>query len=786
MCCISPVCGIIVLYINCNRWGMFQLDCQVPAQTGSLRAILPVDRSYVNRHCASFEKTMKNKIGKILFVDDDKVVREAFESLARDDFPYEYTVACSVKEAADILELEKFDAAVLDHFLEDGTSFDLFEKSKNIPIIVITGVGDEEIAVRAMRAGAFNCLTKDIEYNYLKVLSMAIENAISWKREDETHRKYRKNLEKLIGKRTAELQKEIDEREHGEKELESALNELQQSHEEITLLLDAAHAVLEHREFKDAARDIYNICKGFIGATAGYIALLSPDGREDELAFLDSDGLGPTEEQSRTMPVRGLRAKVYRSRMTIYENGFKNSKCTEFMPKGHAELDNVMFAPMVIKGEAVGLICLADKQGGFSEYDSRVASEFAEIAAVALKNGRTMKSLENSEERTRLIVDNALDAVVTMDGNGKISGWNRQAEAIFGWPRSEIVGHKLSSKIIPKKYREEHEHGLKHFVETGEGAVFNKRFEFTAIHRDGHEFPVELSISPPGRLGESFFFSAFVHDITERKRVEDDLYARQQEIERFNSELEKRVQDELQKGRQKDLIMMHQSRRAAMGQMIELIAHQWKQPLNAINIILYNIRDCMEDKKISINEIDDFIVNGENLIKKMAMTIDDFKDFFKPNKKKKKFVVNQVVKDTLSLLNASFKYDNISVSVKEEDEEIIAYGFPNEYSQVLLNILDNAEDAIIEKGGEGKIRIEIKNKNNYALVKIKDNGGGIPKDILDKIFDSYFTTKKNGKGSGIGLYMSRVIIEEHMDGKIEVQNRKDGAEFRIITQITGS
>ncbi len=572
----------------------------------------------------------------------------------------------------------------------------------------------------------------------------------------------------------------------GENALESALIELQQSHNEITLLLEAAHAVLEYREFKDAARVIYNICKNFIGATAGYIALLSMDGKENELAFLDSCGLDSSVDMSHKMPVRGLCAKVYRSRKTIYDNGLKNSKWTESMPKGHAVPGNVLFTPMLIKGEAVGLLGLANKPGGFSEYDSLVASEFADIAAVALNNGRTMKSLENSEERTRLIVDTALDAVVTMDENGKISGWNRQAEAIFGWPRAEVIGRKLSSIIIPKKYREEHEYGLKHFVETGEGPVFNKRLEITALHRDGHEFPVELSISPPGRLGESFIFSAFVHDITERKRVEEDLYARQQEIERLNSDLEKRVQDELQKGRQKDLIMMHQSRRAAMGQMIELIAHQWKQPLNAINILLYNIRDCMEDKKLSINEIDDFIVNGEDLIKKMAMTIDDFKNFFKPNKKKKKFVVNQVVKDTLSLVNVSFKYDNISVSVYEEDEEIIAYGFANEYSQALLNILNNAKDAIIEKGGEGKIRIEIKNKNNNALVKIKDNGGGVPKDIIDKIFNSYFTTKKKGKGSGIGLYMSKVIIEDHMDGSIVVQNIKGGAEFNIITQITGS
>jgi signal transduction histidine kinase len=269
----------------------------------------------------------------------------------------------------------------------------------------------------------------------------------------------------------------------------------------------------------------------------------------------------------------------------------------------------------------------------------------------------------------------------------------------------------------------------------------------------------------------------------ERKQAEEALKARQQEIEELNASLERRVQKEVEKSRQKDLIMMQQSRLAAMGEMIGLIAHQWRQPLNALNILLYNISDLFDDAEQKKEKLDDLIVKGLMLISKMSTTIDDFRSFFKPTKKKKKFNLNKIIKDSLSLVDASFKYNNISVVVNGE-KEITMFGFPNEYSQVILNILSNAKDAIVEKEVNGEIKIDILQENEYAVVKIKDNGGGIPEDILNAIFDPYFTTKRGRRGTGLGLYLAKVIIEDHMDGVIEVQNANDGAEFMISTPIS--
>jgi signal transduction histidine kinase len=242
------------------------------------------------------------------------------------------------------------------------------------------------------------------------------------------------------------------------------------------------------------------------------------------------------------------------------------------------------------------------------------------------------------------------------------------------------------------------------------------------------------------------------------------------------------VQEELRKSREKDSIKIKQSRLAAMGEMIGNIAHQWRQPLNALNILLYNIKDFYEDKNHDGEELNRLFSKGDMLISEMSMTIDDFRKFFKPDKKKIEFSLNKIVKYSLSLFEASFHYHNISVKVKEKDEVFIV-GFPNEYSQVIINILGNARDAITEKGINGEIEIEIYTENDSAIVCISDNGGGVPENILERIFDPYYTTKEEGKGTGVGLYMCKMIIEEHMNGHIYVQNTGKGAEFKITTPI---
>jgi PAS domain S-box-containing protein len=186
-----------------------------------------------------------------------------------------------------------------------------------------------------------------------------------------------------------------------EEALQDALSESKQRQAEISALLEGARTILEHHEFNVSAQSIFDSCKRLIRATAGYIALLSKDGKENELLFLDSGGLPCSVDPEFPMPIRGLREKTYRYGQTVFENAFAKSNYITFLPKGHVQLDNVLFAPLTIDGKVIGLLGLANKPGGFSENDARLATAFGELASVALRNSRTLESLETSEEQLR-------------------------------------------------------------------------------------------------------------------------------------------------------------------------------------------------------------------------------------------------------------------------------------------------------------------------------------------------------------------------------------------------
>jgi len=300
--------------------------------------------------------------------------------------------------------------------------------------------------------------------------------------------------------------------------------ETQQRQAEASALLQAARSVLEYREFEDAARSIFDACKKLIGATAGYVALLSRDGTENEVLFLDSGGLPCDVDPSLPMPIRGLRAEAYRSGKTAYDNDFPNSEWVRFLPEGHAELHNVLFAPLTIEGNVVGLLGLANKPGGFTDHDARMATAFGELAAVALHNSQTLQALENSEQRFRSLVESAADAIISADSGGNMILWNRRVESMFGYRTEEVVGKPLTI-IMPERFREAHKKGMKRVSSTGKSRIIGETIELAGLRRDGSEFPLELSVAK-WETGEELFFTAVIRDITERKQAEEALRER--------------------------------------------------------------------------------------------------------------------------------------------------------------------------------------------------------------------------------------------------------------------
>ena len=261
-----------------------------------------------------------------------------------------------------------------------------------------------------------------------------------------------------------------------------------------------------------------------------------------------------------------------------------------------------------------------------------------------------------------------------------------------------------------------------------------------------------------------------------RARVKTHLKL-QQLTNSLLDEVDKQVRQktEVQKKLAEQEILIHQqSKLAAMGEMIGAIAHQWRQPLNALNMNIQNLEDDFEDGLIDEPFIQAFIEKNRKTIVFMSKTIDDFRNFFRTDKEKQSFSLLNAVHETIALQEAQFKSHAIDVEI--EGEDISLFSLKGEFQQTVLNLINNAKDALVESGRcDKKITIQLLGD----ALAVEDNAGGIPEEILERIFEPYFTTKEQGKGTGIGLYMSKLIIEKNMGGILSVENRSEGARFLI-------
>lgn len=243
------------------------------------------------------------------------------------------------------------------------------------------------------------------------------------------------------------------------------------------------------------------------------------------------------------------------------------------------------------------------------------------------------------------------------------------------------------------------------------------------------------------------------------------------------------LREELALRKRQEAIMIEQSRHAAMGEMISNIAHQWRQPLNTISLVFHNINIMHQLGTLDDKTIESSVETGTQITQMMSKTIDDFRNFFAPNKYKELFSVAQSIENAFTMIEASLKHHAIEVLMNLE-KGLQCYGYPNEFSQVVLNLLVNAKDVLEEHSVKGAtILISSYEQDGNAVVVVEDNGGGIQEEIIGKIFEPYFTTKEQGKGTGIGLYMSKLIIDEHMGGNLSVQNSDTGARFIITLDV---
>jgi DNA-binding response OmpR family regulator len=265
-----------------------------------------------------------------------------------------------------------------------------------------------------------------------------------------------------------------------------------------------------------------------------------------------------------------------------------------------------------------------------------------------------------------------------------------------------------------------------------------------------------------------------------------NLSYNQKKLTELYQMMELKVIEEVDKRREQERVMLQQSKLASMGEMIGNIAHQWRQPLNALSLIIDKISLAYESDSLTQENMEKSTLKAKTLIDNMSTTIDDFRNFFRPDKEKEYFSPFNVINHTMSMLEPTLKYMNIDINLKEENENIVLYGYPNELSQVVMVVINNSKDAIEENGIKaGFINITISNNNGNFFVSIEDNGGGISEKYQNRIFEPYFTTKTT-KGTGVGLYMSKKIIEDSMNGKLSIENMNGGCRVDLIIPIEKS
>ena len=280
------------------------------------------------------------------------------------------------------------------------------------------------------------------------------------------------------------------------------------------------------------------------------------------------------------------------------------------------------------------------------------------------------------------------------------------------------------------------------------------------------------------------------------EKLEKRVLARTRELEKSRAELESqnlkldqtcqearkesagRLQA-VEELRKKELLLLQQSRLAAMGEMLANIAHQWRQPMNMLGLKIQQIGLSYELGGFSKELLDSNIEKAMEILYHLSQTIDDFRNFSAPDKEKSLFRVDQMVAKTVSLVEENFKTLGIEIRTEMGGDPQIN-GYQNEYCQVLLNLLMNAKDAFQGRGaGEAWITIRSRAEGRRVVMTVADNAGGIKDEIIEKIFDPYFTTKELGKGTGVGLFMSKTIIEKNMGGRLSVRNLAGGVEFRV-------
>ena len=315
------------------------------------------------------------------------------------------------------------------------------------------------------------------------------------------------------------------------------------------------------------------------------------------------------------------------------------------------------------------------------------------------------------------------------------------------------------------------------------------------IAQSGGRTPIQLDIHTGDEIEElaaalQQMLDALVRSRSEIERFAEKLEAevakKTKDLQKLNAELEKKVQAGIEEIRSKEEAMMQQAKMAEMGEMIGAIAHQWRQPLNALALNIQSLEDMAAEGELNEERIERFVQKNMETIKFMSKTIDDFRNFYRTESEMRPFDLKEAIEQTIELQKAQLESRGIQLRTRLQSLKI--EGYKNDLMQVVLNLISNARDAIMQKREKdreyaGTITIETRREGDEAVIRVKDDAGGIPEALLHRIFEPYFTTKEEGKGTGLGLHMAKRIVEEKMGGTLRAYNEEGGAVFEIRLKV---
>ncbi|MFZ5570303.1 MAG: PAS domain-containing protein [Thermodesulfobacteriota bacterium] len=540
---------------------------------------------------------------------------------------------------------------------------------------------------------------------------------------------------------------DISELKEVEKRLQVSLDESTCKARETEALLACSRAILEYRDFKKAARCIFDAARELIGATAGYVALLSPDGAENELLFLEAGGRPCKVNPELPMPIRGLRAESYKTGRVVYDNRFMTSEWIQFMPEGHVTLDNVMFAPLILDGKTVGLIGLSNKPGGFTPKDAEMAGAFGEFAAISLRNSRLLEArdqalafLRDSEEHLTTILESISDGFFALDEDLTITYFNNAAGNLLGRKRQDVLGKHIFDAFPEAK-----------------GTIFEDQYALALREKKPLTFETFFTVEPytdwydvriyPSPSGISVFFQI----TTERKAMEDQR--------------------------------RHTQKMEAIATMTAGIAHEFN---NLLSIIMGNAELAMEgaqyhpQERDHLKEIFDASQRGRNIVRQL-MTFTHGTE-----QAKRRIDLRALIQETAATVKSSLP-SAIRLDMETSLPCDMIVCDPIQVAQVVLNLCANAQHAMADCGGRLTVKAENRllaapvkwldcelDKGSYVCLEVADTGSGIQPQHIDRIFDPFFTTKGFGKSSGMGLAVVRGIMKSHAGGVRIISNPGKG------------